>query len=70
MRLRFYHDPETAQPHIYNHGVTEREVAEVLRSPGEDMRAAKDRAARSDKRRPADACKSSTCRIRIPPAYS
>ena len=36
MRLRFYIDPATGQPHIYNHGVTEEEVEEVLESPGED----------------------------------
>jgi len=34
--LRFYLDPETGEPHIYQHGVTEEEVAEVLRRPGED----------------------------------
>jgi hypothetical protein len=36
MKIRFYIDPETEQPHIYNHGVTENEVDEVLRKPGED----------------------------------
>ncbi len=36
MRLRFYIDPETDQPHIYNHNVTESEVREVLTKPGED----------------------------------
>lgn len=36
MDLRFYPDPETGQPHIYDHGVTEDEVEQVLRSPGED----------------------------------
>ena len=36
MRLRFYLDPRTAQPHIYGHEVTESEVEEVLGSPGED----------------------------------
>jgi hypothetical protein len=36
MELRFYIDPETGEPHIYVHGVTEREVYEVLRKPGED----------------------------------
>lgn len=24
--LRFYPDPETGEPHIYNHGVSEEEV--------------------------------------------
>jgi hypothetical protein len=36
MRLRFYIDPETDEPHIYNHGVDEQEVEDVLRAPGED----------------------------------
>jgi Domain of unknown function (DUF4258) len=36
MRLRFYIDPATHQPHIQNHGVSEEEVEEVLESPGED----------------------------------
>lgn len=33
--IRFYHDPETEVPHIWNHDVTEEEVAEVLANPGE-----------------------------------
>ena len=36
MCVRYYHDPETGQPHIYGHGVTEAEVEYVLRRPGED----------------------------------
>ena len=36
MELRFYEDPDTAEPHIYNHGVTEDEVRQVLAHPGED----------------------------------
>ena len=36
MNIRFYSDPETGLPHIYNHGVTEDEVEEVLLNPGED----------------------------------
>jgi hypothetical protein len=35
-RLRFYIDPETGEPHIYNHDVDEAEVAEVLAKPAED----------------------------------
>ena len=37
MELRFYEDPETDLPHIYNHSVTEQEVREVLRGRGEDL---------------------------------
>ena len=36
MELRFYIDPETGEPHIYNHDVTEEEVEDVLSYPGED----------------------------------
>jgi len=36
MNIRFYLDPETGQPHIYNHGVNEKEVEEVLSRTGED----------------------------------
>ena len=38
MNVRFYLDPETGEPHIYNHGVSkdEVEVEDVLRAPGED----------------------------------
>jgi hypothetical protein len=36
MRIRFYLDAETGDPHIYGHGITEEEVADVLGNPGED----------------------------------
>jgi len=36
VEVRYYIDPDTGQPHIYNHGVRESEVEEVLRRPGED----------------------------------
>jgi hypothetical protein len=36
MRLRFYLDSRTGQPHIYGHNVTESEVEEILIDPGED----------------------------------
>ena len=35
--LRFHLDPETGQPHIYQHGVTEEEVRQVLVRPGEEF---------------------------------
>ena len=34
MNIRFYIDPETGLPHIYNYSVTEDEVEEVLLNPG------------------------------------
>jgi len=36
MNIRFYIDPETGQPHLYRHGVTEDEARQVIRHPGED----------------------------------
>ncbi len=39
MCVRYYIDPETGQPHIYNHGIVETEVEWVLRNPGEDTAA-------------------------------
>lgn len=36
MGIRFYVDPKTGVPHIYNHDVDEDEVKDVLGSPGED----------------------------------
>ena len=35
MNIRFYNNPETGLPHIYNHGVDEDEVEEILLNPGE-----------------------------------
>jgi hypothetical protein len=40
MHIRFYWDPDTGEPHILNHGITEAEVAQVLHHPGEDFPAA------------------------------
>lgn len=42
MHLRFHLDPETQLPHIYDHGVTEEEVKEVLSSKGDDFRGRKE----------------------------
>jgi hypothetical protein len=39
MEIRFYIDPESGQPHIYEHGVSEDEVRQVLQRPGEDRAA-------------------------------
>jgi hypothetical protein len=34
--ISYFLDPDTGQPHIYGHGVSESEVEFVLRHPGED----------------------------------
>ena len=36
MELRFYIDPDSGEPHIHNHNVSEREAEDVLRRPIED----------------------------------
>jgi len=36
MNVRFYVDRETEAPHICGHGIDEKEVIDVLSSPGED----------------------------------
>ena len=38
MDLRFRTDPETGLPHVYDHGVQECEVEDVLENPGEVRR--------------------------------
>ena len=37
MELRFWIDPVTDQPHVYDHGVTEDEVWQVLGRAGEEF---------------------------------
>ena len=36
MKIRFYIDPETSLPHIYEHDIYKDEVEDVLIHPGED----------------------------------
>ena len=36
MIINYYNDPETGQPHIYNHHVSEDEVMDIILKPGED----------------------------------
>jgi hypothetical protein len=36
MEIRYYRDPETGLPHIYQHGVTEAETQSILARPAED----------------------------------
>jgi hypothetical protein len=36
MNIRYYLGPTTGQPHILEHDVDEREVQDVLETPGED----------------------------------
>jgi hypothetical protein len=36
MKLRFYMDPETDEPHVFNHDVDEHEVMAALENAGED----------------------------------
>lgn len=36
MKTRFYIDPETREPHIHRHAISEKEVEDVLSRPMED----------------------------------
>jgi Domain of unknown function (DUF4258) len=36
VEIRYYIDPETGEPHIYEHDVDEDEVEDILAYPGED----------------------------------
>jgi Domain of unknown function (DUF4258) len=36
LNIRYYIDPQTDEPHIHNHRVSEAEVEAVLERPGED----------------------------------
>jgi hypothetical protein len=38
MDLRFHIDSETGEPHLFEHGVTEEEVRQVLAGRGDDFR--------------------------------
>jgi hypothetical protein len=42
MNIRFYLDPGSGLPHIYDHDVTEVEVEQVLTNRGEDRPGSKD----------------------------
>jgi hypothetical protein len=37
MELRFWNNPETGLPHMYDHGVAEDEVREILSRSGEEF---------------------------------
>lgn len=36
MKIRYYIDAQTGQPHIYHHNISEAEVEDILRNTGED----------------------------------
>lgn len=36
MKIRFYIDPITKDPHIYKHNIYEKDVIDILNHPGED----------------------------------
>ena len=38
MRIRYYIDPATGLPHIYQHDVSQREVEGILKRPLQDIR--------------------------------
>ena len=70
MEFRFYTDPESGEPHISKHRVSEREAEDVLRRPIED-RAGRDGARVAiGQTRAAAICGSSMYRIRSLSRYS
>ena len=42
MHLRFFIDPESGEPHVFRHSVSENEVEQVLARPWEDRRGTED----------------------------
>ena len=38
MQIRYYIEPKTGLPHIYEHDVSESEVEDILREPSQDIR--------------------------------
>jgi hypothetical protein len=42
VKVRFFIDPGSGMPHIYNHGVNENEVEQALANRGEDRPGSKD----------------------------
>jgi len=38
MKIRFYIDPITKEPHIYKHNIYENDVIDILSHPGEDRK--------------------------------
>jgi predicted secreted Zn-dependent protease len=42
VRIRYYIDPATALPHIYDHEISEREVEAILERPLQDIRGRED----------------------------
>lgn len=37
MEIRYYLDPETGLPHIYDHGISETDIEDVMRGHGENL---------------------------------
>ncbi len=37
MDIRYHIDPDSGDPHIYDHNITESEVEQVMRGAGEDL---------------------------------
>jgi hypothetical protein len=42
VRIRYYIDPATGLPHIYEHGISEHEVEAILERPLQDIRGRED----------------------------
>jgi uncharacterized DUF497 family protein len=42
VKIRYYIDAQTGQPHIHHHSISEEEVEDILRNAGEDRPGAED----------------------------
>jgi len=62
MELRFWLHPETDLPHIFDHGVTEEEVRQVLSRTGEELPGRDRSRILSVRQRQDGICKLFTCR--------
>ena len=56
MEIRFFRDPETGQPHIHAHGVSEAEAEAILRPVEDEACSAAARARQSAGQRAGDTC--------------
>lgn len=63
VRLRFYVDPATGEPHIYRHNVQDLEVEEILAKPIEDRPGASSLESSWGRRKRDDTFGSFMCRI-------
>jgi hypothetical protein len=70
VKIRFYLDPVTGLPHIYNHNVDEAEIEQVLANSNEDRPGSENSRVAIGPTDAGESCVSSIFAIRSPIAYS